>query len=253
MTQRLLVSVRGPREAIAAANGGAAIADVEYPASALGTPYPLNIATVRRRLSASGSRRVLVSTNIGELQVVRATACQAALGVAFAGADLIKFGLAEMDLDAAANLARSLVRTVRELGPPGRKLYPAVFIDDDLRHDFDPFADGPELVRRCRSSGILLDTFNKTIGKGLLDYCTVRDVTRFVAAIHKQRREAWIAGSIGLEELPELWKTGVDVICVRGAACVPGTAPGRFGTVTAAQVRRLAQTLPRGSWVRVKH
>ena len=34
--QRLLVSVRGPNEAVAAAKGGAHIADVEYPASALG-------------------------------------------------------------------------------------------------------------------------------------------------------------------------------------------------------------------------
>jgi len=50
--QRLLVSVRGPQEAIAAIRGGAHIADVEYPASALGTSYPLNILTVRnyRRL-----------------------------------------------------------------------------------------------------------------------------------------------------------------------------------------------------------
>lgn len=36
--QRLLVSVRGPDEAVAAAKGGAHIADAEYPGSALGTP-----------------------------------------------------------------------------------------------------------------------------------------------------------------------------------------------------------------------
>ncbi|MEW6715801.1 MAG: (5-formylfuran-3-yl)methyl phosphate synthase [Nitrospirota bacterium] len=52
--QRLLVSVRGPREALAAIKGGAHIADVEYPASALGTPYPLNIMTVRNRLNKAG-------------------------------------------------------------------------------------------------------------------------------------------------------------------------------------------------------
>jgi len=42
-SQRLLVSVRGPNEAVQAAKGGAQIADAEYPASALGTTYPLNI------------------------------------------------------------------------------------------------------------------------------------------------------------------------------------------------------------------
>src|SRR5437899_11061131 len=99
--QRLLVSVRGPVEAIEAAKGGAAIADVEFPASALGTPYPLNIDAVCRRLRRHRFKKVLVSTNIGEDQAVRATACQAALGVASAGADLIKFGLAKLSLDEA--------------------------------------------------------------------------------------------------------------------------------------------------------
>ena len=47
---KLLVSVRGPDEATEAAKGGAHIADVEYPGSALGTPYPLNIKTVIRKL-----------------------------------------------------------------------------------------------------------------------------------------------------------------------------------------------------------
>ena len=57
----LLVSVRGPQEALAAAEGGAHIADVEYPASALGTPYPLNIKGNRARtcstLIAARARR----------------------------------------------------------------------------------------------------------------------------------------------------------------------------------------------------
>jgi len=49
--QRLLVSIRGRNEALAAVQGGAHIADVEYPASALGTPYPLNIMAVRQAVA----------------------------------------------------------------------------------------------------------------------------------------------------------------------------------------------------------
>ena len=71
---RLLVSVRGPTEALAAARGGAHIADVEYPASALGTPYPLNIKAVRDRLNNEGFSQVPISTNIGEDQPRRSTA-----------------------------------------------------------------------------------------------------------------------------------------------------------------------------------
>lgn len=242
--QRLLVSVRGPQEAEVAARGGAAIADVEFPASALGTPYPLNIFAARQRLNDSGYRNVLVSTNIGERQTVRATACQSSLGVATAGADLIKFGLAELTLDAAAYLGQSLVRTVRQWFPK-KKLYPAVFVDDEMTRFFDPVVDGPKLARAVRADGLLIDTYNKSFGKGLLDYLTVRDVTRFTRSMHKQRREAWIAGSITLEELPTLWATGVDVICVRGAACDRNAGAGRFGDVKESLVRELMSTLAR--------
>ena len=50
MRQKLLISVRGKKEAIDAYRGGAHIIDVEYPKSALGTPYPLNIQAVRKAL-----------------------------------------------------------------------------------------------------------------------------------------------------------------------------------------------------------
>jgi len=76
--QKLLVSIRGYNEAKEAASGGAHIADVEYPATALGTPYPLNILSVRTRLNKEGYKKVELSTNIGEIQTNRATACQAA-------------------------------------------------------------------------------------------------------------------------------------------------------------------------------
>ncbi|MFC1734742.1 hypothetical protein ACFL1X_01400 [Candidatus Hydrogenedentota bacterium] len=36
----------------------------------------------------------------------------------------------------------------------------------------------------------------------------------------RARLEAWRADTIGVEELSGLWGTGVDVTCVRGAACV---------------------------------
>lgn len=87
-SQRLLVSVRGPMEALEAARGGALIADVEFPGFALGTPYPLNIAAVKARLKTARHIRVKVSTNIGEDPSVGGTACQGALGVALAGPTL---------------------------------------------------------------------------------------------------------------------------------------------------------------------
>jgi len=241
--QKLLVSVRGPKEALEAAKGGANIADVEYPASALGTPYPLNILSVRNQLNRTNYKNVLVSTNIGEVQQIRASSCQAALGVSIAGADLIKFGLAEQAPDAAIYLADNIVRTVKKIAGKSKKLFPAVFVDDDMNRFFKPLIDGPDLVVESKADGLLIDTFNKLIGKGLLDYISLNDISNFVDKMHSIKKEAWIAGSITRNELPELWKTGIDVICVRGAACANSDNNGRFGLVTKSNVENLIKTM----------
>ncbi len=243
--QRLLVSVRGPNEAVAAAKGGAHIADVEYPASALGTPYPLNIKTVREALNADGFEHIPISTNIGEDQPRRSTACQAALGVAVAGADYVKCGMAGLDPKAAAYLGRNLLRTIRQWCPD-RKVYPAVFPDEEFAISFDPLTDGPTLVEEIDCDGLLIDTYNKTIGKGLLDYYTVDQLKRFVRDLHGLSKEAWIAGSVTREELPRLWATGVDVVCVRGAACNAHQGNARFGEVSTEVVTRLVATAGTG-------
>jgi len=241
--QRLLVSVRGPNEALAAARGGAHIADVEHPGSALGTPYPLNIKAVRECLDGAGFKSLPISTNIGEEQPRRSTACQAALGVAVAGADYIKCGLAGLDPKAAAHLGRNLVRTIREWFS-GKKVYPAVFPDEEFTISFDPLTDGPKLAAEIDCDGLLIDTFNKNIGKGLLDYYNLDQLRGFVDALHNMGKEAWLAGSIAKEELRSLWKSGVDVICVRAAACESIAGEQRFGAVKSDVVASLVATLP---------
>ncbi len=239
--QKLLISVRGPKEALAAVRGGAHIADAEYPSSALGTPYPLNILAIRNRLNRVGFQKIQVSTNIGEKQSNRASACQAALGVATAGADIVKCGLAELGYDEAEYLGDSLVRTVKKFYPR-KKVIPAVFVDEELQIKFNPFRDGVRLINAIQANGLLIDTFDKSMGKGLLDYCSLKDISSFAKKCHKSRKEAWIAGSIIKDELPSLWSTGVDVICIRGAACEQ-KGKGRFGVVKTKIVRSLVNTL----------
>lgn len=241
--QRLLVSVRGPREAVAAAKGGAHIADVEYPASALGTPYPLNIKAVRDNLDKSGFSAIPISTNIGEEQANRSSACQAALGVAIAGASYVKCGFGGLSPKAAGYLGRNLVRTVREWRP-NAKVFPAVFPEPEFSDLFDPIIDGPTLVEDTDCDGILIDTFHKTIGKGLLDYYSIDQIAEFVYSMHKRNKEAWVAGSITSDELGTIWSTGVDVVCVRGAACLRGEVSERFGEVQEGIVSQLVSTIP---------
>lgn len=239
--QRLLVSIRGKKEALAAVKGGAHIADVEFPASALGTPYPLNIRVVRNAVP----KGIKVATNIGEEQTGRSNACQAALGVALAGADIVKLGLAKMSLGEAKEFGPALVRTVKKWFPR-KQCIPALFADERLAKWYiDPIKQGPELAKHIKANGLLVDTFDKTMGIGLMDYYTIRDIKRFVKKCHDRDIEAWLAGSITKEELPALWEVGVDVICVRGAACRKGTGPGRFGEVDTKSVKELVNTIPR--------
>lgn len=239
--RRLLISVRGKKEALAAVRGGAHIADVEYPASALGTPYPLNIRAVRNALP----RSVAVATNIGEEQTGRSTACQAALGVALAGADIVKLGLAKMSLGEAKEFGPALVRTVQKWFPK-KQCIPALFADERLAKWYiDPIKDGPDLAKHMKADGLLVDTFDKSSGLGLLDYYNLKDIRRFVKKCHDRKLEAWLAGSITKEELYDLWKTGADVICVRGVACKKGTGPGRFGEVDTNLVKELVATIPK--------
>lgn len=227
MRQRLLVSVRGKNEATSAWKGGAKIIDVEYPASALGTPYPLNIAAVRGALPKAAR----VSTNIGEEQSVRGTACQAAVGVAVAGAHYVKAGLARLDREEAEYLGRSIVRSVRRFAR-GRKIYPAFFADPDHASSYlNPIDEGPAVAASIRADGVLIDTFDKDAGDGLMDYVDPKAIRKFVRLCHASSIEAWVAGSITLGQLPQIWRTGVDVICVRGAACVKSDE-GRFGRWT---------------------
>lgn len=237
--QRLLVSIRGKNEALEAVAGGAHIVDVEYPATALGTPYPLNIKAVREGVPT----RIEVSTNIGEQQLQRGTACQAAVGVAVAGADIIKAGLARLSPQDASYLARSIARSIRAFSVRTQAIL-AFFADPNLAKEFvDPVREGPEIAAESGADGVLIDTFDKSVGKRLLDYLPLEQISDFVRRCRKVKLEAWVAGSIIEAQMRPLWKAGVDVICVRQAACDPVGDQGRFGRVSKDRVRRLARTL----------
>lgn len=240
LRQKLLVGVRGKTEALAAVKGGAHIVDVEYPAAALGTPYPLNILAVRESVPTG----IPIATNIGGEQPGRSTACQAALGVALAGADIIKLGLAKMPLGEAQEFGPALLRTVKKWFP-AKKCVPVLFADERLaRWYIDPIVDGPDLAAHMKADGLLVDTYDKGIGMGLLDYYKMRHIRDFVAKCHDKGIKAWVGGSITKDELPELWAAEVDAVCVRGAACRPGSGPGRFGEISAEIVQDLIATIP---------
>jgi hypothetical protein len=98
-------------------------------------------------------------------------------------------------------------------------------------------------VEEIECDGLLIDTYHKTIGKGLLDYYNLDQLAEWVRLLHTSGKEAWIAGSVTIDEMPTTWTTGVDVVCVRGAACEPGGGAGRFGEVSSLLVRDLVDSI----------
>jgi uncharacterized protein (UPF0264 family) len=236
--QRLLVSVRGPNEARAAVAGGAHIIDAEYPKSALGTVHPGNIHRIRTVTPDT----LAVSTNIGEVQNVWSTAAQAALGVAVAGADIIKVGLAGLPASKAARLMGDISRQMRFFfRSPRKQLIATFFADRNLRKVCDPIRYGADVASKAKVAGVLIDTFVKRRGHALLDLMDSAEIAEFVQSCHLAGVEAWIAGSIKRTQMPALWGTGVDIICVRGAACERGE--GRLGTISRRLVSELVATI----------
>lgn len=237
--QRLLISVKGPNETRAAVKGGAHIIDAEYPFSALGSAYPLNIHAIRNVTPMDR----LVSTNIGEKQYRWSTSGQAALGVALAGADIIKVGLGAInDKKKAITVMNNVTRNVKYWFPT-KITIATLFADHDLADCVEPNF-GPEIAKLAKADGLLIDTYNKYIGKNLLDYLSYSQLTRLAKECHSDGLELWVAGSINKTHLPKLWEANVDVVCSRGAACI-GSKNERGGAISTKLVSKLVKTIPR--------
>lgn len=236
-SQRLLVSVMDQEEALCATRGGAHLIDAEDPISALGVVSPARLTEIRRATPA----HLPVTTNIGELQVSTSKSQQAALGVALSGADVIKVGLCEQDLDGARELLIGLRDTLSQWFA-AKRLVPAVFADRDSAGCPEAI-DVVSVAAELKMHGVLIDTLDKQAGRGLLDLMSEADINVFVDACHKVGVEAWLAGSLDTAGLRCVWVCGADVARVRGAACGANVSE-RTARVREELVRALVETIP---------
>lgn len=124
---------------------------------------------------------------------------------------------------------------------PPKTVITTFFADENLRKICDPVTQGCSVSLAASAQGVLIDTFDKECGKGLLDLMSLKEINTFARNCHRDKQEAWIAGSITKQQMPDLWKTCVDVICIRGAACTRDV--GRKGTVREHLVRSLVRAL----------
>ncbi|KQQ27055.1 hypothetical protein ASF53_20515 [Methylobacterium sp. Leaf123] len=197
---RLLVSVRGPDEALTALRAGADLIDAKDPErGALGALPP---ETVRAIVADVGGRAV-TSAVAGDgtgREIAAAIATMAATGVGF-----IKIAVGAAD-DAA--LAAAAVQA------PGRVIG-VLFAEDDGGEDW------PARLAAAGFVGAMIDTRGKS-GTALPSLMAAPHLAAFVAGCRTHGLMSGLAGSLGLGDIPALAQLAPDYLGFRGGLCRAG-------------------------------
>jgi uncharacterized protein (UPF0264 family) len=224
---KLLVSVRNAEEAKLALHGGADIVDVKEPIrGALGAADADTISSV---IEAAGGCAP-ISMALGELVDFD---CQstAALPV---GASFAKWGMANCQ---QIQNWHDVLRHAHALLP--KKARPVGVVYADWRAAGSP--EPARMIEVSRDAGcpvVLFDTFDKSAGR-LFDHIAERELASWIDRIHQLDMCVALAGSLQVEDIPRLSDLAVDIIAVRGAACVKG----RTSLIDTNQVRRLKRAV----------
>jgi uncharacterized protein (UPF0264 family) len=222
----LLVSVRSAAEAEAALAGGAALIDVKEPRhGSLGRAEDWIISSV---LQTVAGRRP-VSAALGELREGREP--YAGSGLAF-----VKWGLSGCNtLDWRSRLAREAERLAQTT--PDCRLVAVAYADWQRAAAPTP-AEVCRFARELPAGAFLIDTWKKD-GTTLLDWLSVREVTRLAEFCRSAGVALALAGTLGKTEIVALKPLAPDWFAVRGAVC----RKGRTGTVNEDHVRQLVAVL----------
>ncbi|MBK3395234.1 MULTISPECIES: (5-formylfuran-3-yl)methyl phosphate synthase [Methylobacterium] len=211
---RLLVSVRDAAEAALARDGGADLIDGKDPErGALGA---LSAETVRAIVAVCGDR--LTSAVAGEPRdAAEASACLAAL--AGTGVGYLKIAWAP-GRDAAGLLL-----------PAGTPVIAVLFAEDG-----PDGADVPGLAQ-AGFSGAMIDTRGKD-GRRLTDHLALPRLAGFTAACRAHGLLSGLAGSLRLDDIPDLAALRPGYLGFRGGLCAAADRTGRLDPARIAEAAR---------------
>lgn len=228
---RLLASVTDAEEVETVIGGGADIIDLKDPASgALGA---LPIGQLHSLVDRIARRRP-VSATTGDLPADPELLSQAISRTAATGVDYVKVGFFGTD-----NLPACL-KAVSHF-TANQAIVAVLFADrSPPLHNLTPFA-------AAGLTGVMLDTADKGQG-GLLAHVTLRQLYRFVDQTNSLGLLSGLAGSLRLEDVPQLLPIEPDYLGFRGALCLEGQRerrldPGRVGMVRRAMGSTVAAAL----------
>jgi uncharacterized protein (UPF0264 family) len=199
----MLASVNSVAEALLVLSADVDIIDLKQPA--LGALGALDIATVKQ-IVAEIDGRCPVSTTIGDLSVQPEPVFNAVKAMAETGVDYIKIGFFPGDD------WQGTVNKLSELTRQNLALIAVLFAD--TQPDFAIMG----LLKEAGFAGVMLDTMDKK--KGSLTKVMIKTgIAQFVTHAKSRQLLCGLAGSLRLEDIPELMPYNADYLGFRGALC----------------------------------
>lgn len=206
---RLLVSPSSIEEARSAL--AADIIDVKKPSEgSLGANFPWVIRAIKEMAEKP------VSAAIGDFDYKPGCASLAAYGAACAGADFIKVGLMFDGRDRAFDLARAVVRAVKD-DFPEKTVVIAAYSDYERLGTISPFT-AAEAAAEAGADVAMIDTGMKD-GKSTFDFMDADTLAAYTEENRSLGLATALAGSLKFEDLSLLKAIDPEIIGVRGMVC----------------------------------
>jgi uncharacterized protein (UPF0264 family) len=223
----MLASVNSLEEALLVLSADVDIIDLKQPAfGALGA---LDIATVKQ-IVAEIDGRCPVSATIGDLPVQPDPIFNAVKAMAETGVDFIKIGFFPGD-DWQGTVKKLSVLTQQNLA-----LIAVLFAD--TQPDFAIMS----LLKEAGFAGVMLDTMDKKKGS-LTQQMAKMEIAQFVKQAKALKLFCGLAGSLRLEDIPELMPYNADYLGFRGALCQGHDRVGWLNKQAVIQIRRAIKNL----------
>jgi hypothetical protein len=224
MTQ-LLVSIREAKEVQRVIRGGASILDIKEPSNgALGRALDSVIAEILE----CNSNELAVSIALGEL-----TDCQLSGPVSWRNVEFYKVGLSQSK--GMEGLGEKTESIRKAIGISKEQFIVVVYADSE-RAQCVAAEDVTAMALEFGWKGILIDTWCKD-GTSLFDWISFQRLRDLKQIAEVGGLSVGLAGSIKYSDISKVFKTGAEILGIRGLACLDGKRQNSIATERVKLVR----------------
>ena len=215
---KLLVSPKDVMEAKITISSGVDYIDCKNPEEgSLGANFPWVISQIKELIPSNSVQKL--SAAIGDFPYLPGSASLAALGAAYAGADIIKVGLkGPRNLEEGIKMMKNIVKAVKDYNEE-IKIVTAGYADQKkLNQSPDPLLI-PIIASESGSDIAMLDTFFKD-GSNLFDFLGEDKLIEFNSLGKENGVKIALAGNLRKEDLIKIKRISPDIIGVRSVVCL---------------------------------